>query len=234
MTLDAPPEMVTITKMEAQKRHPQRVSIYVDGTFALGMDLALAQQMGLRSGQRISRQELERCARAEEKSQAKNFALDFLGYRARSVWEVRERLIRRGHSGEIVEEVIEELRRGGLLDDEDFAIRWAQTRMATKPLGERLLRQELRRKGIPAEVVEQTIAQTYAEGGQLQLAVDLVRARAKRYRGLEPTKAKRRMVHFLLGRGFDQALVWEAVRLAMGRGDRDEEDGAAAQGREES
>jgi len=234
MNLDASSEMVTITKMEAQKRRPTRVSIYLDGAFALGMDLALAQELSLRPGQRLSRKELERIVRAEEKNQAKNFALDFLGYRARSVWEVRERLIKRGHLGEVVEEVIEELRRSGLLDDEDFAVRWAQGRMTTKPLGERLLRQELRRKGVPDEVVEKTIAETYAPGSQLKLAVDLLRSRANRYQGLEPIKAKRRMAHFLLRRGFDQDVIWEAVSLLMNPGENSGDDGAVAQGGRES
>jgi regulatory protein len=208
-------QTATITKMEAQKKRPTRVSIYLDGSFALGMDYDLAQRLGLRTGQKISPRDLEKITLAEEKNRAKNFTLDFLGYRARSVLEVRQRLTRRGHPASIVEEVIAELKAGGLLDDEDFAARWARGRMATKPLGEKLLRRELELKGVPREIVEKTIAETFRGIRPQELAGDLLRSRAKRYQDLDPVRARRRMTDFLLRRGFDREVIREAVDQAI-------------------
>jgi regulatory protein len=212
----------TITKLEAQKRNPRRVSIYLDGSFALGMDDDLAGQLGLHQGQTLTPEELERIVRAEDKNRARNYALEFLGYRARSVREVRERLNRRGYPGEMVENIIEELQQSGLLDDEDFASRWARGRMNTKPLGERLLRQELRLKGVPEEIIERTLERTFREISQEELAVGMLRARQMRSRGLDQAKAKRRMADFLLRRGFDRQTAWEAVRRVIEKPEADE------------
>jgi regulatory protein len=210
------PQKATITKLEAQKRNPRRVSVFLDGSFALGMDAQLAMELGLRKGRTLDRQELERITRAEEKSRARNFSLDFLGYRARTIQEVRDRLVRHGYDGKIIEEVIDELIRDGFLDDEDFALRWARDRMKNKPLGERLLRRELRLKGVDEEIIDRTVAATYEDLDTEELAAELLRSREGRYRHLDAQTARRRMADFLLRRGFDRREAWEAVNRVLG------------------
>jgi len=222
MAFDSRSGKVTITRLEAQKRNPRRVSVFLDGAFALGMDAQLAMELGLRKGRTLDRGELERITRAEEKSRAKHYSLDFLGYRARSIWEVRDRLARRGHAEAIIEEVIGELRREGLLDDEDFARRWARDRMKTKPLGERLLRRELRLKHVDDEIIDRVAADTYRDLSTEQLAGELLRSREGRYRHLDAGTARRRMADFLLRRGFDRQAVREAVDQVLGEWLQDE------------
>jgi regulatory protein len=211
MASESQPGTVTITKLETQKRNPRRVSVFLNGSFALGMDAQLAAELGLKKGQTLDRQELERITRAAETDRAKNYALDFLGYRARSIWEVRERLTRRGYGEEAIERVVDELCQEGLLDDEDFAIRWARDRIDHKPLGERLLRQELSQKRVPDEIIERVVEAAFRDISQEQLATQLLQARQNRYRGLGEKTARRRMADFLLRRGFDRQTVWEAV-----------------------
>jgi len=224
MSADSRPHKVTITKLEVQKRNPRRVSVFLDGSFALGMDAQLALELGLRKGRTLDRDELEGIARAEEKSRAKHYALDFLGYRIRSIWEVRERLARRGHDGEIIEGVIDQLGQAGLLDDEDFARRWATDRMNTKPLGEHLLRRELRLKHVPDEIIDRVVTATFRDLSPELLAADLLRAREGRYRRLDEKTARRRMADYLLRRGFDRPVVREAVEQVLGEWKAEESD----------
>ncbi len=210
-----------ITKIEAQKRSPKRLSIYINGRFALGIDAQVAQDMGLRQGLALSQAQLENMILAEDKNKAKNFALDFIGYRSRSVWEVTQRLKKRGHTQEIIEQVIGDLHRSGLLDDVQFAAQWARHRMATKPVGEHLLRHELKLKGISDEIIEKTLTETFGQTSQRALADDLIRIREKRYHSLDIAKARRRMADFLIRRGFPREIVWEAVARAMDARDGD-------------
>lgn len=223
MIAERNPRKLRITKIEAQKRRPSRLSIYLDGRFALGVDVRVAQELGLRQGLELNQRQLEKVTLAEEKNRAKSFALDFIGYRARSVWEVAQRLKKRGYPGEVVDQVVEELRQNGLLNDVQFAIQWARGRMDTKPLGEHLLRQELRLKGISREIVEKTVAETFGQISQRDLAAELLRARRKRYLGLDRGKARRRMADFLLRRGFSREVVWEVVGQEMGEANWDED-----------
>lgn len=214
-------EKLKITKIESQKRNPKRVSIYLDGRFALGIDIQIAHELGLRQGLELSQSQLQKVTLAAEKSKAKNFALDFIGYRARSVWEVAERLKKRGHSQSVIDQVIRELRQSDLLDDVQFSAQWAQNRVATKPLGERLLRRELKLKGISNEIVEKTVAETFGQVSQKKLAANLLKVRRKRYLALDEMKAKQKMAALLLRRGFPREVVWEVVEQALRRGKED-------------
>jgi regulatory protein len=200
-----------ITKIAPQNRDPKRLSIFLNGRFALGIDSRVAQDLGLRQGLELSQAKLQEVRLAEEMSKAKGFALDFIGYRARSVWEVDQRLKKRGHSERIIDQVLGQLLDSGLLDDEQFAAQWARGRMATKPLGERLLRHELKIKGISDEIVDKTVAATFQGVSQSDLATDLLRARRTRYVSLDWVKARRRMRDFLLRRGFSRDVAWDAV-----------------------
>src|SRR5690242_9079567 len=72
--------------------------------------------------------------------------------RSRSVADLQGRLLRAGYPAALVEGTIARLTEIGLLDDEAYARGWLETRDRARPRGERVLRQELRLRGVPREV----------------------------------------------------------------------------------
>jgi len=101
----------------------------------------------------------------------------------------------------------------GLLDDTKFASAFVHSRMTQKPMGKRLLRQELFSKGIDEETVEKVIDEVYGDRSELDVARELTRKRVKRYGGSEEErkKKKRKLSDFLLRRGFD----WEVITIML-------------------
>jgi regulatory protein len=81
-------------------------------------------------------------------------AARFLEPRARSVTEVRRRLVSAGYKPDLVEAAIERLTELGLLDDDAFARAWVESRDRARPRGERAIRQELALKGIDRLTVD--------------------------------------------------------------------------------
>ena len=81
-------------------------------------------------------------------------AARFLEPRARSVTEVRRRLVSAGYQPDLVEAAIERLTELGLLDDDAFARAWVESRDRARPRGERAIRQELALKGIDRLTVD--------------------------------------------------------------------------------
>jgi len=81
-------------------------------------------------------------------------AARFLEVRPRSIVEVRRRLRDAGYRADLVEGAIDRLADLGMLDDEAFARAWVESRDRARPRGARALRDELRRKGVPAADVE--------------------------------------------------------------------------------
>ncbi|MCH7522694.1 MAG: RecX family transcriptional regulator, partial [Chloroflexi bacterium] len=75
---------------------------------------------------------------------AKNAALRLLTYRSRSEAEIRRRLQGR-FTGEVIDRILADLRRQGLLDDAAFAREWREQREKFRPRGPGIIRQELQR-----------------------------------------------------------------------------------------
>ena len=146
----------------------------------------------------------------EEREQARQSALSYLAARDRSVRQVRDKLAQKKFRADVIDSVIDSLVEDRLLDDTAFARRWVQTRQQSKPSGTRRFADELRRKGIDAEVAEQVLAE-FDDVGSEETAVQLLSGQAPRYRGVEETRAKRRMYGLLARRGFDSETASRAV-----------------------
>src|SRR6266446_4235897 len=73
-----------ITALEPQVNNPERVNLYVDGRFLLGVSAAIVLQMGLRLNQELRPDQLEQLRSEESEQQAVDRALNYLSFRPRS------------------------------------------------------------------------------------------------------------------------------------------------------
>jgi|TARA_B110000116_G_scaffold269429_1_gene285377 regulatory protein len=146
----------------------------------------------------------------EQLQKAKDAAYNYLSYRARSVKEVRDKLVQKEFAEEIIEQVVDDLQRQKLLNDREFARRFVEARLG-RANGSRKLAQELRRKGIETEIIDEVLGEFAATLDSEERAMGLLGKQAWRYRGLERDKAKRRMLGFLARRGYDAQMARSAV-----------------------
>ncbi|MHB9130491.1 MAG: regulatory protein RecX [Armatimonadota bacterium] len=131
--------------------------------------------------------------------QAMQYAFRVLGYRARSVYELRQRMEQKGFSAQLTDRTLSELSRLGLLDDRDFAVSWASSRTG---LGPARLKQELSRKGIDRDLAEFAIHTVLSTEDELTSA-QRVATRALRSRTVPPDRAELlRLRRLLQRRGF--------------------------------
>jgi len=147
-------------------------------------------------------------------------ALRFLESRARSIAEVRRRLVTNGYRPDLVENAIGRLTELGMLDDDAFARAWVESRDRTRPRGERALRAELHQKGVDRSVVDAVLedrADTSNDPDRPEADADAARRLLiKNARALEriaDPRARRQRAYALLARnGFDSQLASELVR----------------------
>jgi len=147
----------------------------------------------------------------EAVEKAKNAAFRLLSGRAYTRVEIRRKLLGRHFGRQVVDEVIGILGRLALIDDVDFARRWVAERMRVRPMGRPMLAQDLRRRGVEAEVMDRVLDEALAEVDMAAVALNLLRSRQGRYRGLERQKAISRMYAFLGRRGFDGTVAREVA-----------------------
>jgi len=135
-----------------------------------------------------------------------DFALNSLARRSQSIAELRQRLARRAVEPAAVARVLTRLQDAGLLDDHRFAFHYAAYR--ARRFGRYRIRRELRRKGLPEELIDQALAEVFPEEKD---EVALVRLRlARRLRGKEQPyteKVLRAAYQSLLRAGFSSAII---------------------------
>lgn len=123
---------------------------------------------------------------------------------------------------EIIETVLDRFEEVGLVDDAQFAGLWVegqQRRMRST----RALRQELRLKGVEAEVIDEALAET-GEDADYRSALALAQKKMRSMGGLEPQVRYRRLAGALARRGFAPGLSHRVVSEVTG-GAAEESDG---------
>lgn len=210
-----------VTAITAQEHDPERVNIFLDGVFALGLGLDLVLAEGLAVGDDLDEARVRSLKAADEVGKATMAALNLLARRPRSVREVRDRLRQKGYDVPTIDAAVAKLEGWRYVDDTDFARYWVENRAAHKPRGRRLLEQELRHKGVEREVVRETI--DAAELDEFAAALELGRSKLRSYAGLEPPVVRRRLGAFLARRGYSFDIVKPVLEQLLGEGSLEEE-----------
>nr|WP_282005418.1 regulatory protein RecX [Propioniciclava sinopodophylli] len=143
--------------------------------------------------------------------------------RARSRAELAQAMAKKAVPEAIIEAVLDRFEEAGLVDDAQFAGLWVegqQRRMKST----RALKQELRLKGVDAEVVDEALAET-ADDADYQAASALARKKVRTMGALEPHVRYRRLAGALARRGFAPGLchrvVSEVTESVDDEGDRE-------------
>ncbi len=136
------------------------------------------------------------------KAKAKNNAYVLLRQRPRSEFEIRNRLRLKGYSEDIIEFVVQALKRIGEIDDARFAKLWVDSRMHMNPVGDVVLRHELKEKGVAEALIEGALAKKAEDYDEYDLAFSMAAEQYGRLKKIDRRKALKRVYDFLLRRGF--------------------------------
>ena len=195
----------TITALEAQKRSRDRINVYLEGEYAFS--LAVFTAVNLKVGVVLSDEEITRLRTADEVERARVRVLDYLSYRPRSEWEVREYLQKREFSSTAIDTVVNALSEVNLIDDDAFAQYWLANRAQFRPKGKRILSQELRQKGVSSQLID-TALEVYDEE---EAARRVYEEQARRLTNLPPDVFRRRLTERMARRGFRYDLIRELL-----------------------
>jgi regulatory protein len=97
-------------------------------------------------------------------------ALRYLTGRDCTEAQLKAYLLRKGASPETLQPLFERFQGLGYLNDETYALRWAQSRLRGKPMGRARLEMELQARGVPRPVARRVLDGLYAEHDELDLA----------------------------------------------------------------
>jgi len=214
-----------ITSIVRQKKDSARASIFLDEEFAFGVCDQTIEQFRLRKGDYIDRELFEKITDFDYFIEAKRIALAYLNYRARSEKEIRERLQKEDIPEAIVLRVIEFLKENKFIDDEAWSKAFVNDKLVRKPVSSKQLAYGLKQKGVPKEVIEETISNLNAEESDESRAMQAAEKRWPRIlrSATDPRKQKQKLYTFLAGRGFSFNIIDEVYKK-IGMDTSDEED----------
>lgn len=152
----------------------------------------------------------------DESRQALDLALRWLGARARTERELRDRLRQRGVSPGVIDTTVERLRQWGYLDDRSFAEDFVERTLAVRQIGPRRLVEELRRRGVGGRLAAEIVAERVPAERALDLARAAARRRLGRWQEGDAAAARGHLYRFLTARGFDPETAARVVREHLG------------------
>ena len=202
--------------MELTAAEPRRrglVQLFLDGEAAVKLDAQVFLQSGLKPGDQVSDQELFELIQASDARRAQEKALYLLEYRNYSKRELTEKIARTAASREAAQAAAGRMEELGLIDDRRFGEDYAKELFSRKGYGARRVAQELRRKGLDQELVQELVEKY---GGPEQSGENIRRVLEKKYPGLQADEKVRRRAFAALQRlGYS----YQEVREAMGQGE---------------
>lgn len=201
--------MPEITALTPSARRRGRMRVYVDGRFLASVDELTLAMHGLKVGLIIGHEAIAALERDVVVNGLVDRTLRFLSFRPRSEAELRAYLRRLEATPDQVEATVSELRRQGLVDDEAFARFWRDARDRAAPRGERLLRAELRSKGVQSDVVDEVLPDDDEQAVLARRAAD---GRLRQFERLPWPEFRLRLLGFLQRRGFDYDVANRTVR----------------------
>ena len=139
-------------------------------------------------------------------------ALNFLSFRPRSEKELRDYLIKKKADDLSIHKIIESLKENKFLNDKEFA-RWLiEQRTLFRPKAQRIIKMELKQKGIDADLIEDAFKDIV--NSDLEKALALGLKRMERYaKEKDRKKIYEKLGRFLASRGFD----WDTIKEVIDR-----------------
>lgn len=202
--------------MELTAAEPRRrglIQLYLDGEAAVKLDAQVFLQAGLKLGDQLTDQELFELIQASDARRAQEKALYLLEYRNYSKRELTEKIARTAASREAAQAAAGRMEELGLIDDRRFGEDYARELFSRKGYGARRAAQELRRKGLDQELVQELVEKY---GTPEQSGENIRRVLEKKYPGWrEDEKVRRRAFAALQRLGYS----YQEVREAMGQGE---------------
>ncbi len=217
--------MPKITSVEVQNKNLHRFNIFLDGNFTFGADEDLVVERRLVVGKELTTSDVEQLLFEAEVGKLMERVYALWNIRPRSEKEVRDYLrnlsFKRKVKGKeeisdaAVELLVNKLKQKGLLNDQEFAKAWVQSRRKNKKKGKIALKQELFQKGIAKEIVDQLVSESVDQQSEEELAKQALEKKWKFWHPLPYLEKKKRAYGFLMRRGFEYEVVKTVVDISM-------------------
>jgi regulatory protein len=198
-----------ITAITHQEKRKDRLSVFLNGKFALGIAANTNVAFPLTVGQLISGKQIRVILFHEAFEIAKEQVIRFLTIRMRSQREVELYLRRKQTETAVTHRVIQYCLEHRYLDDRAFASAFIRDQFHLNKSGILKIQSALRQKGISSEIINELLKSMEPEIDELTIAIKVGEKKLKTLTD-EKTR-KQKLMRFLLQKGYKSETVIKAV-----------------------
>jgi len=145
------------------------------------------------------------------------YALKIISKKRYTISEIDQRLRKMivkyeldvGNDDEIINRVIDRLKELKYLDDGKYIQDYISDRVTFRPRGRYLIKVELKKKGIPKEILENAFQDTDID--EESMILELLRKRMSKWTNLPVFKQKIKAYQYLSSRGFEKDNIYKAL-----------------------
>lgn len=188
--------MPKVTDITFQTKNKSRCNIFVDGEFFSGVSLETVLKYRIKKNDEFNGEELKNLIEQNEKSEALNKAANYLTKSLKTKRQVKDYLLKKGYSEDIVWYCIDKLKEYEYIDDTEYSRRYIESTAKTQ--GKRMLEYKLMMKGVKKQDIESAMNSCEIDAKENAKAIAI-----KYLKNKEKTKENlAKAFRYILGRGF--------------------------------
>lgn len=199
--------MNEITAITPQTKDKTRCNVYVDGRFCCGLTLEAVMKNRLKTGVIVTEERLAEIQLESEKNTAFDKALTHISATRKTEKQVRTFLGGKGYLPAVIDYAIEKLRSYNFLNDGEYAEAYVES--VAKRKGGRLIRMELRGKGVSDDEIDAAL-DTLDQETELATATELLQ-KYMRGKVCDQTTLQK-AYRYLMSKGFDYEVAKAAFK----------------------
>lgn len=203
-----------ITRLVRSVHNTEKIAIYIDSKYTFSVLESIVISESLYVGKEITKEELRRLEDLAKYKLLKQKLLNVISIRPRSEREIRNYLVKK-KAINFTDELIDELKREGIIDDLGFANWWIQQRRTFSKKSIREVQKELFLKGISREIIQQAEIENKDDLVELDSALNLLQKKKGLLvsKNLNEELLNEKLKIFLTRKGFS----WEIIHAAFDR-----------------
>ena len=202
-----------ITSVEKIKNQNGMLAVYIDGEYSFSISEEDYLSMGMYEKADIDDEELRQIKYTLNYRLAKSTAVEYISFCLRTEAQVRAKLETDGFSRRVIDKAIKELSSLGYLNDKLYAQKYLYDRSKLKPKSKRMLKKELKEKGICENIIDEVLEDWNVDDNIV--AERLIRKKFGKY-DLSSDKIMRKAYLFLRHRGYSDEVIGDVIRKISG------------------
>lgn len=203
--------------IDIKKKNERNIVVFLDNDEKLFLSYEVFLKNGLRKDSEVSESRFNLLIEENQKYYIKLKAFDYLSRRLHSAYELKNKLKVKGYKSDFIEEILNELKENGYLDDQKFSLQYIEEKSLLKKWSRAKIKVELMKKGINRDIINSVLTLNSEEGSEFSNAQSIAekKLRSLKSRNIPIDGIEKKLFSFLSQRGFDYELIDRVVSSIM-------------------